>query len=480
MRRSELSGQHTHSTARQVDVHIWMRSGKFIARGRYEGRPFGETLGADEADAVFRLRRLLVEIDDGTFIRGSDRPKRQLRRGAPPRLDIRALCDVYLTEKRKTVGLNTAQDYQSRLGHLIEFAEQPAVRRQWPMAGDLDREFVVQFRSFLFERQVSRNGRPAAEAALMSPRQVHNVLDAARTMLAWAKQPALNLLVSWYDNPFTPDLVGQRPDKDPLRAAAFPLATRLEMVGHMDEWQLVHLALRLVLPLRPEDFAGLLLSDVDADQHVLLFGSRFAGGDVNKGRQEFSCPYPSELEDLLRLCIGGRSAGPLLRSRDVYTGRRRPRLAVTAPEDMSRHIQSALRTAGPGELQAPQDHKRIIRRCIRDMGGMSEGAMAKELKKLFALAGVTGDQNAYQLRRSINTEMDQAGVSLLVQRYVTGHGTRDVQNHYVSLNPTDQMRKYFNAVSPLLDRLQDRGRELGLINQEAARPRRALLGWQVA
>ncbi|MBA3480400.1 MAG: hypothetical protein H0T51_01165 [Pirellulales bacterium] len=475
MERAELLGQHTHTTACAVDVHIWLRRGKFIARGRYAGRPFGETIGDDESTAIVRLRHLLVEIDDGTFIRSSDRPKRQLRRGTPPKLDMRGLCDAFLTEKRKTVGLNTAQDYQSRLTHLLAYAEQPSVQRHWTAAGDVDRDFVIGFRGFLIERRVSRNGQSASEATLISPRQVHNVLDCARTMFAWAKQPAVNRLVSWHDNPFTQDLVGERPRKDPLRAAAFPLATRIELVRHMDEWQLLHLGWRLVLPLRPEDFTGLLVNEVDVVRRELLFRTRFAGADFNKGRQEFRCPYPESLDPILRLCIDGRAAGPLLRRREVFQGSRRPRRLVASSEDASHHIRSALRNVASGVLQAPQDHKRIVRRCIRDMGGMSEDAMAKELKTLFAQAGVTGDQNAYQLRRSINTEMEQAGVSLLVQRYVTGHSTHDVQSHYVSLDPAGQMESYFRAVRPLLEALQARSRELGLVRTEPPMRRAILL-----
>ena len=40
----------------------------------------------------------------------------------------------------------------------------------------------------------------------------------------------------------------------------------------MDLWQLCHFAIPLVLPLRPEDYTGLLVSEVDFDQHVLRFG----------------------------------------------------------------------------------------------------------------------------------------------------------------------------------------------------------------
>jgi len=462
MTRAELLGQHTHPTTQSVNVHVWIRDGKYIARGRCDGRAFGETLGDDPSVAAGRLRHLLVEIDNGTYVRSADRPRRQLRRGAPPRLDVRALCDEFLTERRKVVGKRTTQDYQSRLGHLIEFAEQPTIRRNWPTAGDLDRDFAVSFRSFLFERRVSRNGRPSAEVKPMAPGHVFNVLDCSRTLVSWAKNPAINLLPSWAANPFTADLVGQRPAKDPLRAAAFPLAKRIALVGHMDQWQLLHLTWRMVLPLRPEDFAGLLLSDVDFNGLVFSFRSRFGGGDFNKGRQDFSCPFPSELAEMLDYCVGARAAGPLLRQRQVFEGRRQPPLPIGAPEDVTGHLQSALSNAVLGDLQSPQDHKRVIRDCIRQMGGISEDCMSKELKRLFVEAGIVVDQNTYKLRASVNTELEAAGVSQLVQRYVTGHHANDILNHYVTLDPNQQMRKYFDTLGPLFDAIRTRGDQLSL------------------
>jgi len=83
----------------------------------------------------------------------------------------------------------------------------------------------------------------------------------------------------------------------------------------------------------------------------------------------------------------------------------------------------------------------------------------------FFFAQVSGGrrQRAYDLRGSINTEMEAAGVSLLVQRYVTGHRTNDIQNHYVSLDPHMQMRKYFNTLAPLFDAIRGQARRLGLL-----------------
>ena len=85
------------------------------------------------------------------------------------------------------------------------------------------------------------------------------------------------------------------------------------MVRRMDSWQLCQLAIALVLPLRPEDYTGLLISEVDFNERVLNFGTRLGGWDFNKGQQSFRTSFPPEMEPLLRRCVDGRSDGPLLR-----------------------------------------------------------------------------------------------------------------------------------------------------------------------
>ena len=90
----------------------------------------------------------------------------------------------------------------------------------------------------------------------------------------------------------------------------------------MDRWQLYHLALSMVLPLRPDEAAGLLVSDVHFTESWLEFGTRLGGADFcTKGRQSFKLPFPrKEAATDSDTCISGRVAGPLLR----MCGIRRP------------------------------------------------------------------------------------------------------------------------------------------------------------
>ena len=55
------------------------------------------------------------------------------------------------------------------------------------------------------------------------------------------------------------------------------------------------------------------------------------------------------------------------------------------------------------------------------MGGVSENSLAKEFKNLLSSAGMDGRRRFYDLRGSTNTGLETAGVSHVVQLYVTGH-----------------------------------------------------------
>jgi len=458
---AELLGSHAHETSCGRKVQVWKRGNSFLIRGRFEGRQFGKSAGNNPTIAASALRHLLASLENGSFQPPSEARRRPLKTGQAPRLDVRELCDSFLAEKRRLLGKQTAADYQSRLVPLIEFAERPESRRHWPLARDVDRTFAVEFKAWLFTRPVTRNGRPSAKEKKMSPRHVFNIMDCARSLYHWARQPSVNKLPSTFITPFTKQIVGEKPQKDPLRGVLISLQDRMALVGVMDAWELSQLVLSLVLPLRPEDYSGLLVTDVDFANGFLRFGTRLGGRDFNKGRQSFICPFPEAIAPLLRVCVSGRPAGPLLRRRSVWEGSK-PKLIPSSPDNLIQIFEETLSTLSPYDVQSDQDTKRVFRRMLLDMGGVSEDGLAKVFKALLSKAGLSSSLKFYDLRSSCTTELERSGVSHLVQRYVTGHTTKDILNDYVSLDPSGEMKKYFHKIQPLLTAITGRAKELRL------------------
>ena len=65
MTSATLLGGHVHETLNGVRLNISMRCGMYMARGYYDGRPIGPTLGNDENDAAAELRRIMYEMERG-------------------------------------------------------------------------------------------------------------------------------------------------------------------------------------------------------------------------------------------------------------------------------------------------------------------------------------------------------------------------------------------------------------------------------
>lgn len=458
MRQSVLHGQHSYTTESGVNVGIFQRGRTYIGRGRYERRAFGVTLGTNEADAFRELCQLLVRIDNGAFVRPSESRHRPLNGRISPNLSLRQLCDAFLAEKRATRGAATARTYLERLGPVLSFVEGRDSLRRWPLARDIDRDAILQLRTHLMRSQVTPNGKPGAVPKPISPRQIRNCLETLRNVLHWGSRPQVRKLPTEYVQPITPDLIGPAPTKDPLRKSLVPIADRIRMVQRMDTWQLLQLSILLVLPLRHEDVAGALITDVDQGLMTLSLGDRFHGNDFTKGRTIVHIPLPSQLRPILRLCKGGRANGPLFRSRRGYAplpGNRES----SACCDVERLLHDRLLQAPPTSIQTEQDRKRVLRELIKDLGGVSLDSISKELRSLLKAGSRI---RAYELKASITQDMKEAGVHHLELRYLTGHSMTDILHQYTGLNPVGEMAKYFGYVKPLLTAIERRATELGL------------------
>jgi len=237
MVRAELMGSHSHSTLRQVHVHVWQRDTKFLARGRYRGRPFGKNLGRDPLQASARLREILTKIDTGSYAPPSEERKQVIASCQIPRLTLREVAADFLAEKRKSRGLQTARDYSCRLAPVLDFAEKGDNLKRWPMAIDVNADFARSLRSHLFQVTSTRNGRPGGKPKQLSARQIMNILECFRTMLHWARSAQVRKLPADWAMPLTPDVIGSPPAKNPLREDKLPLDMRIEIVRRMDRWQ---------------------------------------------------------------------------------------------------------------------------------------------------------------------------------------------------------------------------------------------------
>lgn len=460
MVKATLLGHHTHSSTAGINVHCWQRDGRYLARGRFEGRQFGETIGKTECEAEIGLRHLLTALDEGSFLPPSRARTMPVVTKTPPCLRLDELAARFLEEKRQLKGERTMQTYRSRLEPVLLFASSPEHRKRWPYAHSIDRGFAIECRGYLHAAQTTRNGKPGAVPHNYSSRQIYNVLETIRSLINWAIRPQIRLLSPAFINPFGRDLVGSRGEKDPLRGEVLPLDLRVRLAAKLDCWQLGSLGLALALPLRPEELTSILISDVDLDRHELHFGTRLNGGDFTKGRQCFTLPIPEELESFIISCIGDRSEGPLLCRRTIWQGNRLPRKWVSSPDELASLYETALSKAG-SKARTEQDRKDVFHQVLRQLGGLSTDELRAEFKAIAAELGL--HNRLYDLRHAVTTDMHRAGVRQLELRYMTGHTTKDILNEYVPLDIQGEMKKYTQFAKPLFKAMRARGYELGCL-----------------
>ncbi|WP_339726750.1 tyrosine-type recombinase/integrase [uncultured Gimesia sp.] len=457
MVRSELMGAHTHETSVGVNLHIWERNGIKLARGRYERRAFGETLGADPKEAKSKLIQLIHKLESGSFVPPSEARKKMLKTKKIPNLTLRELYDRFLTEKRKLVGEKTARTYFNRLAPILDFAELTRSLKKWPIAQTIDREFALELLEFLFNRKVTRNGSANAPTKLISSRHINNCLETSRMAFNWACRADIRNLPPDFVNPVTHDLFEKSFNKDPLRDCVFPLERRVELLNAMDDWQFKTLSIIFVLSLRLEDVEGLIIGDVDFKKQQVFFGSRFGGSDFNKGKVNVKIPLPDELMPLLRMSVGERLEGPLFLNRKICQGKTSRKYTFNSTSNLEQQYQDELSKAPKGSVLNSQDRKIVFRKFLKKAGGITSPYVGKQLRQVIGKAELG---KPHDFRGSITQEMKEAGIPLLELRYLTEHSVNDIINVYSPVNPEQEIVKYYDKIRPLLEAIKTRTEQL--------------------
>jgi integrase len=417
MWKTELNGSHTHVTENGVSIHIYERQKRYLGRGSLNGQRFGEDLGPDAKTAAVRLRRMMTEIEDGTYIRASERRRATIRPTLAARATLRQIVSVYVERTKQRSGTATARRYCNWLQHAVAFAEQPAILRRWPCAREIDLAFCVELRAFLAQRPVARNGRTGGTVRrVMSVAGVREVLRTLQAALVYAKRPEVALLPASFVCPIEKELLGHKARKDPLRPLVLPLDKRVRLVQLMDKWELIHVAPLLVLPIRPDELCGLLVTEVDFEAGLLRFPLRFGERDGSKNMIPFAVPFPPALVPLVRAAINGRVDGPLFLTRRVFEGAA-PQVQIVQSGDLEQEVSAALARHAAA---APGDAKAVCRAVLRAVGGTDGDELYREFKRLVHLAGVA-PATLYHCRHAVTTELERINAPMLSRRYATGH-----------------------------------------------------------
>lgn len=462
MTRAELLGRHSFSWGDGKQIHIFRREERYIARGRIDGRTFGETLGSNAEAAQVRLFAILAELNNGFFRPPSHPSRKQKKRLATVKVSFQELIEAYIQDVKRRKGKRTAARYRNWLNHLLAFTQRPDVARRYPYVINLDRDFVLDFIAFLNQRTVPRNGREGGKLIPMSKKGIREILDRLKAALVFAKKSEVNLLPVDFAIPVSKDVLPTIAPKDPLKGAGLTVEARIQLVGCMDAWQLTHVAPSLVLPCRPEEMAGVLIEEIDWENAAIRFGERFDGCDFTKGRQSWTLPVPPEVLTLLCNAAGFRCSGPVFQPRRFYESRATPKIELVVPGHLEEEVRKALQESRPS---TPQDAKAIVRKTLRQCGGVSTDELREGFRHVCQATGLGDKISFYKCREAVTSDYETINMLILQRRYVTGHSGSDILNNYTSFG-WDQLRgelaKHWTYIRQLLDAISARAQELGV------------------
>jgi integrase len=282
-------------------------------------------------------------------------------------------------------------------------------------------------------------------------------------MFNWAARPEVRQLPQSFAIPISNEIIGPKLSKDPLRKNPVPIGVRIQMIQNMDAWQLCNLAPLLIVPLRFEDLAGAKISDFDLDRRHWNLGTRVGGSDFNKGHVSFVLPLPEELCAILQCLVANRSDGPMFRSRRSAIKRKGAKFKFDSHEEFESLCETAIHRSSKDDVATEQDRKEVVRRVLRECGGVSVDEIGREVRTLYEAVGVAASTRPYDLRAATTTDLNNAGLRHLELRYLTGHSLNDILNEYTSLEPDAEIEKYFRSIEPLLKAICDRASELDII-----------------
>jgi integrase len=375
----------------------------------------------------------------------------------------RALVEQYQIDLRHRadageIDPRTVDRYASALTHYLAFAEQPAIERQFPHAGGVNREFALAFRTHLNTVLILPNGHPHSQPQPMQSQEY--VVDVVRGMYQWAADAERgHLLPEGFRNPFT------RRGGHKRAAASISLANpditvdmAADFLGACDAYQL-----RL--------FSPLVIYGLRAAEPCLLFYEHLRDGwlDVpclpelayyTKGRREKRLPIIAGMDALLRPAAETRTSGLLyLRRGTVVDSGTVP--LIGGPLKML--VAEFQRRCAAAKIRTAAERQRVRDELLREAGGITYDHIVGEFSKIVRELGWPPSATIKDFRHLFATGLENAGIPEHYRKFLMGQSPgRAAIVTYTHLNEIHQ--RFDEAVQrqfqPLVDALRRRTAEL--------------------
>lgn len=415
-------------------------------------KTLAERVDGDLIDAVSRAREI-----DGK-LKNFKSTGRVAARITHRELVDRYEADLWRRANAGEIDPKSAARYLAPLRrHYLTFAAQVDVARRYRHAGQVDREFQLEFLRFLQFRNVSPSGdadgggRPLVSWAF--------VLDVVRGMYHWAADPDRGkLLPEGFRNPFIKRQRSSRivhPGGPWEPDITTPMAA--EFLSACDAFQLPIFATLALYGLRPGELGWIFRSDV-CEKWVRILNHP----ELNyytKGRRDKQFPIVSGVQAAWGSATAANS--PLLfQNRPCLA--RGAAIANASYQDLALALQG--RRSQTKDLSARQE-RRLRDGLLKEAGQLTYDHVHGEFDQLAAKLGWPPKATLKDFRHLFSTSLENAGVPESYRKFFMGHSPgRQAIVTYTHLN---KLRQHFEAaldaeLRPLSDAVTQRAFELGL------------------
>jgi len=422
-------------------VRIYSRSDHYVLQwwDRGEKRTLSERVEGDLVQAIIRARDIDEQLEN---FRSAGCGCRNLRHHE---LVQKFYENLHRRADAGEIDPKTVARYKSALNHYLSFVDQPHVSRRYQNVNRVDRDFVLDFMTYLNNLQVSPNGHPHTPTKRMVKPQY--VLDVSRAMYRWASDPQGEpLLRHGFQNPFlerrrvstkaVPDMFGE-PD--------ITVSMAVDFMNPCDAWQLPLFALYVFYGLRASEPCWLFRESIQ--DGWLKVSCDHELGYFTKGRRDKRLPLIEPLHELLT--TRQTDEGILFQHRAVWETKVTPPLAHASREDLRK--QYASRLDKERNLTA-QIRASIRDQMVLDAGGLNYDHIEHEFAQIKAKLGWPAEATLKDFRHLFSTCMENAGMPEFYRKFLMGQSPgRAAIVGYTHLNQIRE--RYLEAVEKQMEPL---------------------------
>lgn len=353
------------------------------------------------------------------------------------------------------IDIATVERYSSAVNFYMDFTRRPNVSRKYASVAEVDRDFQLEFTTYLSNVQVAPNGHP--NSVVRPLKNPSYVVDVIRAMLQWAADPRKgDLLPRGFDNPFKG--VNQKPRRrvldiiDELKVSA---SMAVDLVGECDEFQLPIFGTLLLYGLRPGELGWLFWNHIN-DKWVEV--ACLPELDyMTKGRRDKRFPtVPCLLKTMGKVgnCTDEFVFGSRNRSDDSF------RATLT---DLRREFDKR-RQIG---YEDASRRRRLRDAIMRESGQLTYDHVSREFSKLKKVLKWSNRPTLKDLRHLFCSSLENAGVPEYYRRYLMGQSPGNAPIVAYTHLTGDNLRRHFQRTldtefRPIVEAIEIRSAELGL------------------